>query len=77
MNSVITLLLKYGCIFGALTVREFIKTVLEFDIGKSWNLRCQNVYEPWITPPSDGSIVNGQYFVTYTQVITVCKDDII
>ena len=30
----------------ALKVREFIEKVLELDIGKSWNLRCQNVYEP-------------------------------
>jgi len=30
-----------------LKVREFIEKVLEFDIGRSWNLRCQNVYEPW------------------------------
>ena len=30
----------------ALKVREFIEKVLEFDIGNSWNLRCQNVYEP-------------------------------
>jgi len=46
MNSVITLL-KYECIFCALKVQEFIEKVLEFDTGKSWNLRCQNVYEPW------------------------------
>ena len=32
----------------ALKVREFIEKVLEFDIGRSWNLRCQNVYEPCI-----------------------------
>ena len=32
----------------ALNVCEFIEKVLEFDIGKSWNLRCQNVYEPCI-----------------------------
>ena len=30
----------------ALKVREFIEKVLEFDIGKSWILKCQNVYEP-------------------------------
>ena len=33
----------YLCAFK---VREIIEKVLEFDIGKSWNLRCQNVYEP-------------------------------
>ena len=32
--------------FCTLKVREFIEQVLEFDIGKSWNPRCQNVYEP-------------------------------
>ena len=36
-------ILVYLC---ALKVREFIEKVLEFDIGKSWNLRCKNVYEP-------------------------------
>ena len=30
----------------ALKVHEFIERVLAFDIGRSWNLRCQNVYEP-------------------------------
>ena len=30
----------------ALKVLEFIENVLEFDNGRSWNLRCQNVYEP-------------------------------
>jgi len=35
--------------FCPLRVREFIEKVLEFDIGKSWNLRCQNVYEPSCT----------------------------
>ena len=34
----------YLCV---LKVREFIEKVPEFDIGRSWNLRCQNVYEPW------------------------------
>ena len=38
-NSVITLLLKYGCIFkGALKICEFIEKVLEFDIGWSWKV---------------------------------------
>jgi len=35
MNSVITFLPKYGCIF---CVREFIKKVLEFDIGRFWKV---------------------------------------
>jgi len=30
----------------ALKVHEFIEKVLEFDIGRSWKLSCQNVYEP-------------------------------
>ena len=45
-NSVITLLPKYVCIYCALRVREFIEKVLEFDIGQSWSLIRQNVYEP-------------------------------
>jgi len=33
----------YRC---TLKVHEFIERVLEFDIGRSWNLIRQNVYEP-------------------------------
>jgi len=29
-----------GVYFRALRVGEYIEKVLEFDIGKSWNLRC-------------------------------------
>jgi len=35
-----------------LKVCEFIEKVLEFDIGKSWNLRCQNEHEPCIGWPN-------------------------
>ena len=31
-----------------LKVCEFIEKVPEFHIGRSWNLICQNVYEPWV-----------------------------
>jgi len=35
---VVMLLPKYGCIFCALRVREFIEMVLDFDIGRSWKV---------------------------------------
>jgi len=47
----------YRSIFLIISVQEFsrytyfldVKSLLEtleFDIGRSWNLRCQNMYEP-------------------------------
>jgi len=50
----------YLCV---LKVREFIEKVIEFDIGKSWNLICQNVYEHCVTNMNSGdkSIPNQNY----------------
>jgi len=54
----------YLCV---LKVREFIEKVLEFDIGKSWNLRCQNVYEP-----VDVTIIEAKQLKSKELVVTKC-----
>ena len=53
-----------------LKVCEFIEMFLEFDIGRSWNLRCQNVYEPC----KYAGVVIAQPVKNYGQVLFSVQD---